>query len=346
MDLLIRRPASWNARTRGRVGAGAIVLLAAACTLLSQMEQEETLPRFDHALHAAKTNLDCDSCHREASTSADAGMPSTAQCSLCHKDLDKEKPPERQASVFFAGDAIVSARVTEIDEEVRFSHQAHAKHGVACADCHGDIASSHAVPASARVTMDACIACHTQRTGRAEECAACHQQIRIDRAPESHLREWTRRHGGVVRMAGGAKAADCTMCHTQERDCAGCHSVEAPADHTNYWRTRGHGISVRIDRDRCAACHQTDSCDRCHHDSAPRSHTASFGSPLDRHCNTCHLPLSSSGCATCHKSTPSHAQAPPMPPDHVAGMNCRQCHGLSVPLPHPDKGDSCTSCHK
>jgi hypothetical protein len=27
-------------------------------------------------------------------------------------------------------------------------------------------------------------------------------------------------------------------------------------------------------------------------------------------------------------------------------MNCRQCHGHGAPLPHPDKGDSCTACHK
>jgi len=183
-----------------------------------------------------------------------------------------------------------------------------------------------------------CTLCHVEE----RDCVSCHQTT----VPESHHREWTRRHGGVVRMEGSADAADCTVCHVQKRDCVACHQVEPPADHTNYWRQRGHGIAVRIDRNRCSECHQTDSCDRCHQETSPRSHTASFGSPLDRHCLTCHSPLSSSGCATCHKSTPSHALAAPMPPDHVPGMNCRQCHGLSAPLPHPDKGDSCTSCHR
>jgi len=331
---------------RLRAGACTIVLLAAACTFLSQLDSEPGVPRFDHSLHAAKTNLSCSSCHRDADSSVDAGMPSIAQCSLCHKDLDQGKPPEEQAAAFFAGDAVVSAHVTDLDEEVRFSHATHAKYQVACNECHGDVAASSAVPATARVTMDACIRCHQQRNARQDECSTCHERIRADRAPEDHLREWTRRHGGVVRMEGSATAANCTMCHEQERDCTGCHQVEPPGDHTNYWRTRGHGVSVRIDRDRCATCHQTDSCDRCHDETAPRSHTASFGSPLDRHCNGCHLPLSSSGCTTCHKSNPSHAQAAPMPPDHVPGMNCRQCHGLSAPLPHPDKGDSCSACHK
>src|SRR5688572_5692192 len=106
MDLLIPRPKSWSARTRVRVGACAIVLLATACAYLSQVGEEEGVARFDHSLHTGgKHNLECSSCHRDAETSADAGMPSIAQCSLCHKDLDQEKPPEKQAAAFFAGDA-------------------------------------------------------------------------------------------------------------------------------------------------------------------------------------------------------------------------------------------------
>jgi hypothetical protein len=55
--------------------------------------------------------------------------------------------------------------------------------------------------------------------------------------------------------------------------------------------------------------------------------------------------LSSTSCGVCHKGTPSHALATPLPPDHVPGMNCRMCHGNGQPLPHVDNGDSCTLCH-
>jgi hypothetical protein len=27
-------------------------------------------------------------------------------------------------------------------------------------------------------------------------------------------------------------------------------------------------------------------------------------------------------------------------------MNCRQCHGMTAPLPHVDKGDDCNACHR
>jgi hypothetical protein len=194
--------------------------------------------------------------------------------------------------------------------------------------------------------MEKCIACHEQRAHKQDDCAVCHQEIRAGKAPADHLQNWKRFHGQTVQAAGGAKAARCTLCHEQERDCIRCHQDEAPANHTNYWRDRGHGIDVGIARDRCSTCHQSDSCVRCHQDTSPRSHTASWGSPMDRHCVTCHAPLGSQGCVVCHKSTPSHALAAPMPANHAPGMNCRQCHGLTAPLPHPDKGDSCEACHR
>jgi hypothetical protein len=71
-----------------------------------------------------------------------------------------------------------------------------------------------------------------------------------------------------------------------------------------------------------------------------------FGSPQNTHCLSCHLPLQGEGCFTCHKGTPSHQTAAPMPANHLPSMNCRQCHGLTAPLPHPDNGSLCTACHK
>jgi hypothetical protein len=35
-----------------------------------------------------------------------------------------------------------------------------------------------------------------------------------------------------------------------------------------------------------------------------------------------------------------------MPPGHTPGMNCRQCHGLTAPLPHADNGSECARCHR
>lgn len=339
-----REPGRRPRRTRLVLLAVALALATGACYFGSEFGSGYEGPRFDHSLHSE--GVECTSCHAGATTEAKAGMPSRSQCRLCHKSLDEDKPPERQSTAFFEGDVLKSAHVTALSDEVVFSHEVHVtKYAVACTECHGDIAASKAVPASARVTMDRCISCH-KKANRQDECAVCHSEVRADVAPPTHLQNWPKRHGKVMHMEGDADAARCTLCHVQQRDCVACHQAEPPADHTNYWRQRGHGISVRIDRGRCATCHQTDSCDRCHQENAPRNHIASWGSPLDKHCLSCHTPLSQESCVACHKSTPSHLLAAPMPPDHTPGMNCRQCHGLSAPLPHPDKGDSCESCHK
>lgn len=308
-------------------------------------------PAFPHVKHGEEAGLECVNCHRDAQTGDKAGMPSNKQCQLCHKDLDAEKPEARRSTAFFENGVLKGKHVTAITDDVKFSHKIHAgDHGIECSACHGDVANSTAVSTSMRVTMKACTACHARSTDKpaawANECDVCHKEIRADRKPADHLNDWTREHGRIVRREGSPEAANCTLCHARSA-CQTCHSTEEPADHTNYWRRRGHAVSVAIDRQRCTTCHKTDACDRCHSQTAPISHAAGWGSPTDRHCLTCHEPLGrDTGCATCHRGTPSHLLAAPMPPNHTPGMNCRQCHGLTAPLPHVDNGDSCSGCHK
>jgi hypothetical protein len=101
-----------------------------------------------------------------------------------------------------------------------------------------------------------------------------------------------------------------------------------------------------IDRDNCAACHRSDSCDRCHQETLPRNHTGMWGGTVSNHCLTCHFPLQAEACSTCHKATPSHLATPkPSVPPHHPAMNCRQCHGVTASLPHAEKGDNCNLCH-
>ncbi len=345
MDLLgADRTASGRAGGRATIAWLATSLLAAACLVLPWFRSGT--PRFDHSLHGEEQGLECASCHRDAESGDRAGMPVLQQCQLCHEAMDEGKEPAKQAASFFEEGALRAASVTAFSDEVIFTHESHvADRSLACSECHGDVAASRAVPAEARVTMEECVRCH-ERAGRNDDCAACHRTIRVDRAPDDHRADWKRLHGRNVVAAGGADEARCSICHTRQLDCIRCHEESAPDDHTNFWRERGHGIAVRGDRGRCATCHQPDACDRCHRETAPRSHTSSWGSPIDRHCVTCHLPVSGENCVVCHAGAPSHALAAPQPPDHAPGMNCRQCHGLTAPLPHPDPGDSCNACHQ
>jgi hypothetical protein len=120
--------------------------------------------------------------------------------------------------------------------------------------------------------------------------------------PGSHKGSWTEYHGRSVAAGGGSigrPPAACVVCHDRQ-DCITCHETIKPRDHTNYWRTRGHGLMVASDRARCFSCHRQDYCIRCHSETAPRSHTASW---LQRHCTVCHFgpgKTITGGCAVCH----------------------------------------------
>jgi hypothetical protein len=149
----------------------------------------------------------------------------------------------------------------------------------------------------------------------------------------------------VVRADSGKSEDRCSLCHT-DASCASCHQDEPPGNHTGQWRHRGHTMAASMDREHCAVCHQGDFCDRCHQETAPRNHRGTWGSTRNTHCLTCHFPLKTSeGCTLCHKDIPSHRKGAAKPGWHNAGMNCRQCHGAGVELPHVDKGDDCNACH-
>jgi hypothetical protein len=299
---------------------------------------------FSHRIHAEE--LDCTDCHAGAEDAEEPGMPLQAQCMLCHAELDREKPPERQVESLFEGGRYKRTSLSALSDEVLFSHAAHVAAGASCADCHGALEQSDALGPEVAVDMAECRACHLRQPAPPDECSACHKVIGTDWKPPGHELQWKEMHGAAARAELGGPSNDCALCHT-ESTCTACHRTEAPQNHTNHWRRRGHGLQASVDRVACATCHRSDFCDRCHRETEPISHTGMWGGTLSMHCLSCHFPLSvEEGCGVCHKSTPSHLQAPPKPPDHVPGMNCLQCHGLSAPLPHVDKGDDCNMCHK
>jgi len=323
----------------------ALVLLASACLLVRQWTAEERT--FSHALHVEGEGMDCTMCHLTADSEGPAGMPVLESCLLCHESIDEDQPDAARhaAALFDEAGSVRRPLLASVPDEVLFSHGRHADAGVACADCHGSVGESDGIPEESAVPKAECMDCHAQ-SGLTNRCEECHQSIRADLPPDSHGGLWTSTHGQVVRREDSRSVHQCGMCHS-DSSCSTCHQEQRPRDHTNYWRRRGHGIAVALDRSRCATCHQSDACDRCHESVRPVSHRGSFGSPRNTHCVTCHFPVAGEGCVTCHKQTPSHQfLAAPLPADHNPGMNCRQCHGLSAPLPHPDKGDRCTACHR
>lgn len=296
-------------------------------------------------------SVECADCHTKTATDAHAGMPDTDTCLTCHEDIDAPKPPERHVATLFNADgSFKSANVTAIPSEVIFSHKNHTvDNKVGCLECHPAMPKNNGVvPEGIRVGMQECIACHAKTMGesKANDCATCHQTIRKDVKPPTHQQNWLRFHGQEAKDGDKQGMSQCSLCHTED-SCTTCHQTQAPKNHTNAWRERGHGVAASIDRDSCNVCHQSDTCTSCHETTAPRSHRGQWGGSKDTHCQSCHIPVSDESCSVCHQQgTPSHALAAPTPATMI-GTNCRACHGVApaAKLPHVDNGDDCNYCH-
>jgi c(7)-type cytochrome triheme protein len=334
MAFLNRKSAAWISFVCAAAGL-------AGCAFLRSIGGDGALA-FSHARHVGGEKLDCANCHADALAADEPGMPAKDTCTVCHADIDAEKPPERHIQGLFHGDDFAAVHASALAGEVVFSHKLHAS-GQACDACHLGIESNTRVSSLRPVRMDACTACHQSKKAPGE-CATCHKEITEKWQPASHHSNWTRMHGLVAREHSEATADKCYLCHT-ESTCSTCHKSQAPLNHTNYWRERGHGVTAMVDRESCAACHEPASCERCHADVKPRNHVGNWGAPRDNHCLVCHQPLGQEGCVACHANANSHQLAAPKPSDHYPGMDCRACHGLSQALPHVDNGDDCNSCH-
>ncbi|MCE9593549.1 MAG: hypothetical protein K8S98_05090 [Planctomycetes bacterium] len=331
-----------RARWTWSLAAAFFLLVVAGCALIRALGPERRFA-FSHARHVGEEKLDCIICHESAAVADDPGMPSPDTCQACHDELDAEKAPESQVATLFDAQQFRAAHASRIGAEPIFSHKQHVKADVACASCHDGIDDNRVVDASIAVDMARCTACHAERS-LANACSTCHRELRADVAPANHAHDWIERHGRRALAHELATADSCSLCHAQA-SCADCHRIQAPKNHDGFFRLRGHGLFAAEDRASCAACHTPDSCAQCHEETRPLSHTGLFGGTRSQHCIACHFPLKAEGCATCHATTPSHELAVPKPAWHTPAMNCRQCHGVSAPLPHVDKGDDCNACH-
>ncbi len=318
------------------IWAAAVMLLAGGCGLIGRSGDgvDDDRPRFPHKVHWEEEDLACTDCHRTSQKEDVAGMPGIRGCKLCHEDIDEELPPERRVAAFEVDGVAQWSTVTKLGGDLKFSHRTHYDEKIECKQCHGAVDATSVLDANAlRVRKDDCLECHDEKKS-SRDCAACHAEIRADEPPASHSPVWTRRHGDIVH----AERTDepryrCSQCHAQSA-CDSCHLREPPASHSSLWRRRSHGIVAAFDRNKCATCHRADSCISCHETTRPVSHSPAWGDPMYLHCNGgCHIDASGAGCTTCHRSLPSHADAPTLtdlsPPPHPmppGGLRCTACH--------------------
>lgn len=306
--------------------------------------------RFDHKAHSV-AGIRCAACHISVLKTEKADMPKEHKCVYCHPTVYDGKAVEE----IYTLDKWQSERGRElvIFNDVKFSHKGHMDSGKQCSDCHADVGESRVVNAEHLPNANTCVQCHSKWLNESQ-CARCHKKARLETPPEDHkMTDFMYAHGKKLTdgpfdnwaEGTGRHSHQCFRCHNQGH-CIKCHNEVAPRNHTNEWRTIGHGITAGIDRNGCKSCHKVDFCLRCHDRMRPRSHGADWGATRSMHCAYCHEPLSSSRCSVCHKSAHSHETAPNAPDFVGEGSRCRACHYTIVPLDHFDNGEDCQNCHR
>jgi hypothetical protein len=248
----------------------------------------EELKVFSHKLHL-DSGVKCEQCH-DASQS-DKPKRVDKACGHCHHGRVPGSRLEAKARPLHIG----------------FLHQRHAA-ALGCEDCHKATVNATQKNGTPIMTVERCFACHAENgiDTTPKDCAKCHGTDQRRVKPPGHSPSWAMRHGRQSEWRGFlGHGEDCSVCHAK-RECTTCHLVEKPKDHTGLWRTRMHGRSAALDRDRCKTCHETGACISCHRRTKPANHAGAWRSfhglaakvQNSEHCAVCHSPA---WCARCHR---------------------------------------------
>jgi hypothetical protein len=301
--------------TRHRAAVVAIAVALAACAGVLGLRPRGAPDAFPHRAHVTR-GVGCPTCHAGIETAPDTGplhVPATATCTSCHA-----QPHDTRRCLDCHADPIAAGAAAEAKAHVRFDHGVHAAPSRGnCARCHAAIAERDA---PLRPAMAACWSCHQHDRARdLRACDGCHVDLETEGTPPaSHL---AHEPGFAAAHGTAAAAADdlCGSCH-QEKFCAACHGVTAPA------------IPARL---------------RFADPFAPSVHRAGFAA---RHaeearaapgaCASCHAP---DRCASCHvaRDVAGAGAASPHPPGWVGLTPAENAHGRAA-LVDPA---ACASCH-
>lgn len=172
----------------GIAGFGAVQWMTGAAWGVGD-KVEQPIP-FSHVQHIEQVGLVCADCHANADNARNAGMPSTALCLECHDDLFRGTPALQPLHEAAAADRQVAWRaVSALPDFAHFHHGMHARAGVGCARCHGDVAGMARTSKAETLSMGFCVDCHRAvENGEAE-------------APIRRVSAWRR------------DLTDCSVCH-------------------------------------------------------------------------------------------------------------------------------------
>ena len=169
-------PAGWNDRGNGAAesgsrrgwlagglpfAAGLIVALAFGWGIFPSLlfEGKEQPVAFNHQAHLAKAKLGCIDCHSLREDGSFRGLPSTADCAVCHAKLQGGSSAERAFVDTYVrtGKEVKWLVYQKQPDNVFFSHAAHR--------------------------VENCNACHD--FGPTETCNLCHENVAFSTRPFS-----------------------------------------------------------------------------------------------------------------------------------------------------------------
>lgn len=116
---------------------------------------------FSHEHHVEAMGIQCVYCHTSVTESKFAGIPPTATCMNCHKEIWNEAPMlEPVRASLREGKPIEWIRVTDLPDFVYFNHSIHVASGMGCATCHGRVDQMPLMRQHATLEMSWCLDCH------------------------------------------------------------------------------------------------------------------------------------------------------------------------------------------
>jgi len=155
------------------------VTIAAAASLIAQQPErgpapEQPLP-FSHKTHSA-TGLKCQECHPNPDPGERMTLPAASKCMACHITIAKDRPAiQKLTELAKSKQSIPWVRVYSVAAGVYWSHRSHLEAGLACDDCHGQIAQADVTAKTTNVTtMAGCIDCHRKKQANTG-CEFCHE---------------------------------------------------------------------------------------------------------------------------------------------------------------------------
>ena len=152
------------------------VLFVAACANDAPAPPPAQPVAFDHQKHSA-IGMSCTQCHPGAETQARAGLTPIAACATCHRGILPDHPEIVKLMGYLDNNESLRWRRVNVIAPaamVHFKHKPHARAGVECAACHGDVGQmtvARQVVNTANMTW--CIACH-QDSNASTDCLTCH----------------------------------------------------------------------------------------------------------------------------------------------------------------------------